>query len=160
MQICQSMALFCSRLFCCFPTRTRQTPQPPSSQQRLDLKVEHLTITKMASSYLEFSQGSSKTRVFLYECSITFSDGNRSNTELTRHKICQLIQKFPEISTTNQVEEIFEESLIAESVFEQESAEIWLHKIHSQVPASPSQPSLERMDDSNEGITLESIMED
>lgn len=165
MQICRSLAIFCARLFCCIPTQSSQVPSSPSSQQRMALVVTNLHIQKKAEEILEFFQDSSKTRVDLYDCTLTFLDGASHSAQVTSHRISQLIVKFglnsENSSLQNDVEEaFFTESLVAESVLEPESPETWLRSIHGAFLPSPSMPSLERMDASQEGIKLETIRED
>lgn len=165
MQICRSLSIFCARLFCCIPTQTRQVPASPSSQQMLALVVTHLQIRSESTKMRDFYAASSKTSVSQYDCALSFSDGTSCEVQLTAHRISQLIAKYhlsPENSTLqNDAEDtFFTESLVAESVHETESPEIWLRSIHRTSPTSSSMPSLERMDASQEGIKLEPIRED
>lgn len=163
MQICRSFSIFCARLFCCLSTPTRQTPASPSSQQMLALVVTRLQIRSESTKMRDFYADSSKTSVSQYECTLSFSDGTSCEAQLTAHRISQLIATYHlnAENLQNDVERTFyPESLIAESMLEPESPEIWLRSIHRPIPSSSSMPSLERMDASQEGIKLETIGED
>lgn len=166
MQICRSISLFCARLFCCVPSQPRTIPHSPSSQQMLELVVTHLAIEKASDEPRLFFDGLSKTTVTQYDCTLTFDDRSSGPAQLTRHKISQLMVTFSGLSLDNHTDELFTESLVAESVNETESPEVWLRSIKrsppspTSLPASPSLPSLHRMDTSSKGIKLETIRED
>ncbi len=163
MQICRSISLLCARLFCCVPSKPRTIPHSTNSQQMLELVVANLAIEKVSDEPRLFFDGQSKTTVTQYDCTLTFADRSFGSAQLTQHKISQLMAKFPDLSIQNDSGEFLPGSLVAESVNETESPEIWLRSIKrspSSLPPSPSLPSLEIIDESAEGIKLETIRED